>query len=257
VAPPRGPARAAADAELATQISAVHATDRAYGTPRVTAELNDGAPPEARVNQEGGPVMAAHATTGIRLRRRVRTTIGEPSNQPVPDLVDRQFTAEEPNTVYVGDITYLPRATGQNLYLATVINCCSRRLVGSSIADPMRTDLVTDALLAAAAAWAASTGVVFHSDHGPSARPGPTTSCATGSGSAGRWALSGPAPSTPWPSPSTSPSSASPSPAPPAGTPESTPAARCSRGPPATTPAAGTPPAARPAHDLPDPALPS
>lgn len=59
-------------------------------------------------------------------RRRVRTTVLEPSDEKVPDLLKRDFTAEQPNTKYVGNITYLPIADGTNLYLATVVDCCSR-----------------------------------------------------------------------------------------------------------------------------------
>jgi transposase InsO family protein len=62
--------------------------------------------------------MAEHGIAGIRLRRRVRTTVPEPSDEKVPDLLERDFTAETPNTKYVGDITYLPLADGSNLYLA-------------------------------------------------------------------------------------------------------------------------------------------
>jgi len=57
----------------------------------------------------------------------------------------RDFTASAPNVKYVGDITYLPLATGTNLYLATVIDCCSRRVAGWAIAEHMRTKLVADA----------------------------------------------------------------------------------------------------------------
>ena len=83
-----------------------------------------------------------------------------------PDLLKRDFTAPAPNRRYVGDITYLPLADGSNLYLATVIDCYSRRLTGWAIADHMRTELVTDALLAAAATRGNLTGAIFHSDHG-------------------------------------------------------------------------------------------
>ena len=139
-------ARARADQELAQLIREVHHADRAYGAPRITAELNDGTPPEQRVNHKRvARVMAANDIAGIRLRRRVRTTIPEPADQVVPDLLHRDFTADAPNTVYVGDINYLPCGDGQNLYLATVIDCFSRRLVGWSIADHMRTELVSDA----------------------------------------------------------------------------------------------------------------
>ena len=163
-------ARQAADEELAVRIQAVHAAEPgngAYGAPRVTAELNDGAEPADRVNHKRvARVMAEHGITGIRLRRRVRTTIPEPADEQVPDLLERDFTASSPNEKLVGDITYLPCADGTNLYLATVIDCFSRRLVGWSIAGHMRTELVIDALTAAAATRGSLTGAVFHSDHG-------------------------------------------------------------------------------------------
>ena len=58
----------------------VHEADKAYGAPRVTAELNDGAPPSERVNHKRvARVMAERGIAGIRLRRRVRTTVPEPS----------------------------------------------------------------------------------------------------------------------------------------------------------------------------------
>jgi transposase InsO family protein len=163
-------ARQAADDELAARVRAVHAAEpsnRAYGAPRVTAELNDGAAPGQRVNHKRvARVMAEHGIAGIRLRRRVRTTIGEPADEQVPDLLECDFTADAPNVKYVGDITYLPCADGTNLYLATVIDCFSRRVVGWSIADHMRTELVADALLAAAATRGSLAGAIFHGDHG-------------------------------------------------------------------------------------------
>jgi transposase InsO family protein len=78
----------------------------------------------------------------------------------------RDFTASAPNVRYVGDITYLPLATGTNLYLATVIDCCSRRVAGWAIAEHMRTELVEDALNAAAALRGTLASAVFHADHG-------------------------------------------------------------------------------------------
>jgi transposase InsO family protein len=159
--------RAAADEELAERIRVVHEADKAYGAPRVTAELNDGAPPEARVNHKRvARVMAGHGIAGIRLRRRVRTTVPEPSDAKAPDLLKRDFTAPTPNTKYVGDITYLPLANGHNLYLATVIDCCSRKLAGWAVADHMRTTLVTDALKAALADRGSLRGAIVHADHG-------------------------------------------------------------------------------------------
>jgi transposase InsO family protein len=160
-------ARAAADAELLERIRAVHSQDKSCGAPRITAELNDDAPTGERVNHKRvARVMRVHGIRGYTKRRRVRTTIPEPSGQKVPDLLKRDFTAEAGNQRYVGDITYLPLADGTNLYLATVIDCYSRRLAGWAVADHMRTSLVEDALKAAAATRGSLAGAIFHSDHG-------------------------------------------------------------------------------------------
>jgi transposase InsO family protein len=166
-AAPARAARAAADAELAERLRAIHAEDNTVGAPRATAELNEGLPPGQRVNRKRvARVMRAHGIRGYRRSRTVRTTIPEPADQKVADLLKRDFTAPARNLRYVGDITYLPLADGRNLYLATVIDCYFRRLVGWSIADHMRTELVTDALRAAAGTRGSLRGAVFHSDHG-------------------------------------------------------------------------------------------
>ncbi|WKK21351.1 IS3 family transposase [Streptomyces olivoreticuli] len=160
-------ARARADAGLAERITRIHEeSDGTYGVPRVTAELKDAG---VRVNHKRVErVMRKWGIVGLHLRKKVRTTVSEPSATPVPDLLRRDFTAQAPNTKYVGDITYLPVGGGQFLYLATVLDLCSKRLAGWSIADHMRTELVTDALRAAAAARGAGglRGAVFHSDNG-------------------------------------------------------------------------------------------
>ncbi|WP_093780651.1 IS3 family transposase [Streptomyces sp. yr375] len=158
-------ARQAADRALAEQVRAVHAdSDGAYGSPRVTAELRaDG----RRINEKRvARVMRKFSIQGIRLRRRVRTTIPEPSATPVPDLFQRDFTAPMPGVKYMGDITYLPTGDGQFLYLATVLDCFSRRVADWSIAAHTRTELVADALRMAAATRGGLSGAVFHSDHG-------------------------------------------------------------------------------------------
>ncbi|UTX34353.1 IS3 family transposase [Micrococcus luteus] len=166
-AAPAREARAADDAALAERIRAVHAEDNTQGAPRITAELNDSAPAGERVNHKRvARVMRLQGIRGYVKKRRVRTTIPEPSGQKYPDLLKRDFTAPAPGLRYVGDITYLPIADGTNLYLATVIDCYSRRLVGWAIADHMRTELVEDALKAAAATRGTLKGSVFHSDHG-------------------------------------------------------------------------------------------
>ena len=167
---PARQARAAADADLTERIRAVHDDDNTVGAPRVTAELNDGAPAGERVNHKRvARVMRLAGIVGYVKKRRVRTTMPEPSDQKVPDLLKRDFTAPAPNQRYVGDITYLPisHATGgTNLYLATVIDCYSRRLVGWAVADHMRISLVEDALKAAKSTRGSLAGAIFHSDHG-------------------------------------------------------------------------------------------
>lgn len=96
-------------------------------------------------------------------------TLPEPADQVVPDPLGRHFTTEAPNQRYVGDITHLPlfeTGTGGNLYLATVIDCYSRRLVGWAIVDHMRTGLVADALKVAVMTRGSLSGAILHSDHG-------------------------------------------------------------------------------------------
>lgn len=170
-AAPAREARVVDDAALASRIRAVHEQDNTQGAPRITAELNDqlgdGAAAGERVNHKRvARVMRLEGIRGYVRKRRVRTTIPEPSGQKHPDLLKRNFTAGRPNERYVGDITYLPLADGSNLYLATVLDCYSRRLVGRAVADHMRTELAEDALKAAAATRGCLKGAVFHSDHG-------------------------------------------------------------------------------------------
>ncbi|MFB4320726.1 IS3 family transposase [Actinomadura sp. 21ATH] len=158
-------ARARAETELVARIAVIHAEhDGTYGSPRITAELREQG---LRVNHKRiERVMRVHGIAGLRLRRKMRTTVPDPDAAPVPDLLQRDFTADAPGRRYVGDITYLPIADGTFLYLATVLDLGSRRLAGWSIADHMRTGLVTDALHAAARTRGSLGGAIFHSDNG-------------------------------------------------------------------------------------------
>nr|WSX75544.1 IS3 family transposase [Streptomyces sp. NBC_00899]WSX75828.1 IS3 family transposase [Streptomyces sp. NBC_00899] len=153
------------DRVLAEEIRQIHGeSGGAYGSPRVAAELREKG---QRVNEKRvARIMRTFSITGIRLRRRVRTTVPDPATSPVPDLFERDFTATEPGRKLMGDITYLPLAGGEFLYLATVLDCFSRKVMGWSIADHMRTSLVSDALRMAAATRGSLDGAVFHSDHG-------------------------------------------------------------------------------------------
>ncbi|MBR8745350.1 IS3 family transposase [Nocardiopsis sp. MG754419] len=125
--------RAARDAQLTEAIRAIHKEDPAYGEPRITADLRKKG---YEVNHKRVErLMREAGIEGIHLRRKVRTTVPAPSDQPVPDLVGRDFIATAPNTRYVGDITYLQVQDGRFFYLATVFDLYSRRVVGRSMAD--------------------------------------------------------------------------------------------------------------------------
>jgi transposase InsO family protein len=162
---PERAARAAAEDELAARIRKVHTeSDGTYGSPRITAELRDKG---LHVNHKRiERVMRQRRIVGVHLRKKHRTTIADPAAAKAPDLIGRDFTATEPNTKYVGDITYLPVSGAKPLYLATVIDLCSRRLAGWAIADHMRADLVIDALTAAERTRGSLNGAIFHCDHG-------------------------------------------------------------------------------------------
>jgi putative transposase len=93
------------------------------------------------------------------------TTTEADAAHRIPDLVARDFTADLPGTKLVGDITYL--ATGEGwVYLATVIDCYSKMVVGWSMADHFKTTLITAALDSAANTIDIQPGCVFHSDRG-------------------------------------------------------------------------------------------
>ncbi|MFG2409941.1 IS3 family transposase [Streptomyces brevispora] len=159
-------ARQAADAKLAVRIRAVHQeSDGTYGAPRITAELRETSG-EALNHKRVARIMRASGIEGVRLRRRHRTTVPDPAAAKAPDLIGRDFTAQAPNTKYVGDITYLPIEGGKFCYLATVIDLASRRLAGWAIADHMRADLVTGALTAAVRTRGSLAGSIMHTDHG-------------------------------------------------------------------------------------------
>lgn len=156
-----------AEADLVAEIRAIHARSRgAYGCPRVVGKLHKQG---RQVNHKRVErLMALHGIRGRCGRRRVRTTIRDPHAQPARDLVERDFAREELNMLWLGDITYIPTDEGW-MYLSSVLDACSRRLLGWSLADHMRTDLVADALDAAVGQRGGrrhTAGVVFHSDHG-------------------------------------------------------------------------------------------
>lgn len=158
-------ARAAAEDALAEQIKVIHAdSGGTYGSPRVTVELRCQG---VRVNRKRVErIMRQRDVVGRHLRRRKRTTIPDPAAPPAPDLIGRDFTATALDQRWCGDITYLRVGAGW-LFLATVIDIATRRLIGWSINTHMRTGLVIDALDAAVAARGGRVdGVIFHADRG-------------------------------------------------------------------------------------------
>jgi transposase InsO family protein len=153
------------DAALTATIRAIHAASSGqYGSPRVLAEL------QAQGHDVGrkrvARLMKAAGLRGRRPPRWVRTTTPEPTPPAIPDLVHGQFEAPAPDVLWVGDITYIRTWEGW-LYLATVIDVFSRRVIGFSLADHMRASLVCDALKTAVATRGGNVdGVIFHSDRG-------------------------------------------------------------------------------------------
>jgi transposase InsO family protein len=138
--------------------------DETYGSPRMVIELtNQG----HEVNHKRVErLMRVHGIVGVHKHAKVRTTIPAEHNPPLPDLLAGDFAPGRPDVAWVSDITYIP--TGQGwLYLATVLDLGSRRLLGYSMATHMRTELITDALdMAVATRGGANEGIIFHSDRG-------------------------------------------------------------------------------------------
>ena len=155
--------RAHTDAALLERISAIHARSRGtYGAPRIHAEL---AAQGHRVGRKRvARLMRKADLAGVSRRRRPWTTVRDTAHRAAPDLVERDFSAAAPDTLWVADITYIPTLAGF-LYLAVIIDSFSRRVVGWAMATHLRTELVLDALNMAL--WQRRpTAVIHHSDHG-------------------------------------------------------------------------------------------
>ena len=109
--------------------------------------------------------MKSMGLKGFTKQRRCITTRRKPGHRVMPDLVGRRYTADRPNHVYVGDISYLPCKGGKNMYLATVIDAYPRKFVGPALADHIRVSLVIEALSDARKVRGSLNGAIFHSDH--------------------------------------------------------------------------------------------
>jgi transposase InsO family protein len=158
--------REQSDADLTAQIIQLHRESKGrYGAPRIHAELR-------RKGRRHGRKRVARLMRKTELcaktpKRWKKTTVPDPSAAIPVDLVRRDFTvdAAKINSRWCGDITYINTWEGW-LYLATVLDIASRRVVGYPLADHLRTDLIADALTNAVSARNPDPGVVFHSDRG-------------------------------------------------------------------------------------------
>jgi transposase InsO family protein len=157
--------RELADDELIELMREIHAaSDGNYGVPRMHRELRRAG---LVVNKKKvRRLMRRAGLVGRHRPRRCRTTFPGPGTFAIPDLVRRCFCPGAPNVAWAQDITYIPTGEGW-LFFASVLDLGSRRLLGYSMADHMRTELVLDALtMAVAARGGAAPGVIAHADKG-------------------------------------------------------------------------------------------
>jgi putative transposase len=133
-----------ADVVLGDRIEELHrASTEAYGRPRIQADLRD---ENVFVSDKRvARLMRERSIQGASRRKAFKTTIRDENARPAPDLVNRKFTADAPDQLWVADITYVPTLAGF-LFLAIVLDVFSRRVVGWAMATHMRAELVVDAL---------------------------------------------------------------------------------------------------------------
>ena len=158
-------ARTREDRDLTNTIIEVHRQSRGtYGAPRVHAELCLGA--GLRVGRKRvARLMRLAGVQGVYRRRARGCTRRNPHAEPHDDLVNRSFAVDGPDELWVSDITEHP-TDGGKVYLAVVLDAFSRRVIGHSIADHLRAELVVDALQMALWRRNNPDGTIVHSDHG-------------------------------------------------------------------------------------------
>ena len=145
-------------------VKEVHAQSRGtYGARRVASEMTAKGYSCGRYKAK---TIMKFAGVAARQKRKFKVTTDSKHNLPVaPNLLDRQFDIQDPDRVYVSDITYIWTQEGW-LYLAVVIDLFSRQVVGWSMSNRMKTDLVIDAITMARWRRSPGAGVIFHSDRG-------------------------------------------------------------------------------------------
>ncbi|WP_414645828.1 MULTISPECIES: IS3 family transposase [unclassified Bradyrhizobium] len=157
--------RSVANRELVDDIKRVHReTNGRYGSPRIHVELKAQGRGASRGRIER--LMRHHGIRAIMARpRRVRTTDSRHDLPIAANLLERNFTATAPNRIWLADITYIETDQGW-LYLATVMDLYSRRIVGWAMADHLRAELPLAALRMAVSAQRPGAGLIHHSDRG-------------------------------------------------------------------------------------------
>jgi putative transposase len=156
--------RALTDARLTKRISEIHEKSRdSYGVRRIHLELRDEGIRVGRKRVER--LMRAAGLSGYVKRRKGKTTIRVPGVRVADDLVGRDFNPMAPNRLWASDIKYVSTWEG-TLYLASVLDCFSRRVVGWSMRDEMPAELVVDALEMAIRRRRPAGELVHHSDQG-------------------------------------------------------------------------------------------
>ncbi len=158
-------ARARQDERLKARIAEIHkASYGTYGAPRIHAELRavDGLPV---ARKRVARLMRELGLEGVSRRGARRVHRSEAETPAAPDLVRRRFTASKLDELWVADITYVPTWEGW-LFLAAVVDACSRRCLGWSMRDDLKADIVIDALGMATTRRRPKAGLVHHSDRG-------------------------------------------------------------------------------------------
>mgnify|MGYP002778941397 CR=1 FL=1 len=157
--------RAQADVELRERIELIHKNSRGiYGAPRIHAELRR--KHGVRCSRKRvARLMRQSGLVGVYRRRKAGSTKRDPTRPSHADRVQRAFTADTPDRLWVADITQHPTNEGW-LYLAVVIDAFSRKVVGWAMAEHLQAELVIKALEMAVWNRQPSPGLVHHSDHG-------------------------------------------------------------------------------------------
>jgi putative transposase len=163
----RGPSgRQLGDDELKRLIVSIYdGSLQTYGAPRVQLDLAEDH--DVRVGRKRvARLMRDLGLQGVSRRgKRVRTTVADERQPPAPDLVERRFVAERPNQLWLADVTYVPTLEGY-LFLGVVMDMFSRKIVGWSMRDDLKAELVVDALAMAVTRRRPPAGLVHHSDRG-------------------------------------------------------------------------------------------